>query len=214
MKTPWAMDFGDRRAFTLIEMVVVITIILMLTILIVPGVQRALENSRAAKCQSNLRQIAAAVLYYANDHNGKVPRLAPPNNENHWAFQHQQYERLGDYLSPFESYRCPSATYGNSGPTWPIYYCDENIDFCTDYKLNDYVKYINSTSLAFLDHSWVVVAADLDWVPDGFQPRHGDGEHYAFLAGHVLWLSRADSGGSDPYGNEEWYRWGIELPLQ
>ncbi len=193
-----------QQAFTLIELLVVMGIILLLAALVIPVSRNAIESARRAKCQTNLRQIAAAVLYYANDHKGRTPDLE-------WNTQYLQHELLGPYISPqSDIYQCPSATPENRGSTWPENNCVDIGDgtFCTDYKLNDDSAYAGQNSMAFLDHSWVVVAMDLEWGP----PRHGDGHNLAFLAGHVIWLSREDQEGEDPYGNSPWYRWGLEQP--
>jgi prepilin-type N-terminal cleavage/methylation domain-containing protein len=54
-----------RRAFTLVELLVVITIIAALIALLLPAVNAARESSRRTACSNNQRQIALGVIQFA-----------------------------------------------------------------------------------------------------------------------------------------------------
>ena len=62
-----------RRAFTLIEIIVVIAIILILAAIIFPVSTRAIRQARIAEGWSNLRQSAVAVAIYVSDYDQQVP---------------------------------------------------------------------------------------------------------------------------------------------
>ena len=63
----------SRSAFTLIEMVVVISVIALLAMLILPAVQSAREAARRLACANNLKQICIATHSYIDVHNA-VPK--------------------------------------------------------------------------------------------------------------------------------------------
>lgn len=61
------------RAFTLIELLIVIAIIAVLVALLMPAFVSARHQSRARVCVANLRQLASATLMYLNDHDEQFP---------------------------------------------------------------------------------------------------------------------------------------------
>lgn len=66
------MNRGRRSAFTLVELLVVITIIGMLMALLLPAVQAARESGRRTVCQNNQKQLVTAISAYES-RMGKYP---------------------------------------------------------------------------------------------------------------------------------------------
>ncbi len=61
------------RAFTLIELLIVVAIIGVLAALLLPAMQNMLSKGNDGKTVSNLRQIGAALISYASDHQQLLP---------------------------------------------------------------------------------------------------------------------------------------------
>lgn len=65
-----------RRAFTLVELLVVIGIIALLIAILLPALNKAREQANATKCASNMRQILMYVTMYVNENKEALP--SPP----------------------------------------------------------------------------------------------------------------------------------------
>jgi prepilin-type processing-associated H-X9-DG protein/prepilin-type N-terminal cleavage/methylation domain-containing protein len=67
------MKTNRTKAFTLVELLVVIGIIALLISILLPALAKAREAANSAKCMSNLHQIVMASILHASDHKGYFP---------------------------------------------------------------------------------------------------------------------------------------------
>src|SRR3954467_11833876 len=71
--TPGRSHRAKRRAFTLVELLVVIGIISVLIGILLPALNKARRSAATVQCGSNMRQIAAAMIMYINQNKGHFP---------------------------------------------------------------------------------------------------------------------------------------------
>jgi prepilin-type N-terminal cleavage/methylation domain-containing protein len=64
---------ASKRSFTLVELMIVITIITILMAMALGGIYLAQQQALETKTASNLRQCAIAVYSYARNNNGACP---------------------------------------------------------------------------------------------------------------------------------------------
>lgn len=111
------------RAFTLVELLVVVGIVIVLAALLFPAVDRARKNSHVPKCMNNQRQILTAILLAAADNQGRLPDIAVDGgagDSDRWDVKIAEYLNIPHasfYGARATSLRCPSAKKG----TWFTY---------------------------------------------------------------------------------------------
>ncbi len=91
-------NLSPRRAFTVVEMLVAISIIGILVALLVPGAGRLIDQANQTKCSGNLRQLHTALVSYAADNKGFFPiALDERDGSSPWL----TYLNSGGYLPGF-----------------------------------------------------------------------------------------------------------------
>lgn len=73
MRTTYSTKTLHHRGFTLVELLVVITIIAALASLVFTLSSRAVNSAQKAVCVTNMRGIGNAIVAYATDNNGRLP---------------------------------------------------------------------------------------------------------------------------------------------
>src|SRR5438067_151044 len=100
------MQRRSSRAFTLIELLIVIAIIAILAAILFPAFAQAREKARQTACLSNLHQIGLGTLMYAQDYDENIVHTelgGDTGQEYFWG------DMLAPYLKNHDILACPSA---------------------------------------------------------------------------------------------------------
>jgi len=100
----------STRAFSLVELLVVIAVIALLTGISLPVIQKVKERAKAAVCNSNMREIGFAASAYAEEWNLLIPRGSKRDVEP-WYQLFMPYlaqRPVGNDYRNVKAYRCPS----------------------------------------------------------------------------------------------------------
>ena len=98
-----------RRAFTLVELLVVIATIGLLVALLLPAIGSVRESAMRTQCASNMRQLGLAMLLYTDAHGGKIPPSTCTVNNVELAW----IEQLAPYIEDVDVLRmCPNDPHG------------------------------------------------------------------------------------------------------
>lgn len=203
-----------KRGFTLIELLVVIAIISILASILMPVFSRARSKARGTACQSNLHQLALALIMYAGDYDealplwslvGGSPTSSPPAGTPYtWDQQTLSYTRNQQILecpeNPFgrgyRSYALPRYSSGVApgrfpAPTATVALFEKGrYPFGTWEDATGENVYQSHTCKGQPGYSEV--------------PFHNEGKNFAFIDGHVKWYTK----GAGPFG--ALYRAGAE----
>ncbi|MCP4592632.1 MAG: prepilin-type N-terminal cleavage/methylation domain-containing protein [bacterium] len=69
---------GARRAFTLVELLVVVSIIALLIAILLPSLAKARDQALTAKCLANLHSLGLTIATYTADYDGTLPGPVHP----------------------------------------------------------------------------------------------------------------------------------------
>lgn len=127
-------------AFTLIELLAVVAIILLLLSLLVPALNKGRDKAMQIVCQSNVRQVMEAILHQIGDneghltspHWGTFKQKSWLSMDNAWTSPSQATSGLlYPYLNALRVYRCPADPQQSAYP-----YSPQDTRMMTSYNMN------------------------------------------------------------------------------
>lgn len=98
----------SRRAFTLVELLVVIAVIAVLAGLLLPTLGHATEQGRATACLSNLKQIGLALRLYLDENGNRMPVMQNRGRGTNLVVTNAIADVLSRPLGNPRVLRCPS----------------------------------------------------------------------------------------------------------
>jgi prepilin-type N-terminal cleavage/methylation domain-containing protein/prepilin-type processing-associated H-X9-DG protein len=103
-----------RKAFTLVELLVVIGIIALLISILLPALAKAQESAARTKCLSNMRNMQLAHWMYVNDHKGYLIQAGLSHGGAHAREDIAWINTLQSYYQNKLLIRCPA----DESPHW------------------------------------------------------------------------------------------------
>jgi prepilin-type processing-associated H-X9-DG protein/prepilin-type N-terminal cleavage/methylation domain-containing protein len=191
--------------FSLIELLIVMTIISILTAMLLPALRSARLMTRDIACGQNMRQIQIAINLYADDHAGLYPSSIVFNA------QHHQLTVFSSYITKLDFYRCPLS--GGDVKAFPAEFSAtiNGQTEWTEYKVNDHYRLRGHTLGCQPRPLRMVLVADaIDWLP-----RHRGKSNFCFFDGHVELLTMEayndfEFDAPPSYPAPGWPNWGME----
>lgn len=209
-----AWQGADKCAgFTLVELLVVISIILILLALLLPTVSTMREKGCRVLCLSNMKQLQLAHTLYAGDHEGVMPGSYTGTRPEDWVHIGASPETIASlsngtlwaYTKSDKVYRCPFHPFKS---------------YVRSYSINNYLNgqsgwpgyaVVSRTAsavpkpgatLSFLEEpdprkglqgSWVTDMSNPDKWIDPIGAWHAKGVNFAFADGHAEYWAWTDA---------------------
>jgi prepilin-type N-terminal cleavage/methylation domain-containing protein len=204
------------RAFTLVELLVVISIIAILVAILLPSLTRARDSANKAACQLQLHQFAIALNMYANDNHGWLPiaTAAPAgvcNDTQEYPFTIGTNTYTSNFVNLFPRYLtnkriflCPAFN-GQNDPNYYFWYSWAELGGPLNplqYKRSNYL-YLPWRNVVYYLASYGVTS-----------PIYGQGSirlgqkwpHSEYKTNHTVWMSDVVADGRS-LGVPEGYIW-------
>ncbi|MCP4245667.1 MAG: type II secretion system protein [bacterium] len=188
----------DRRgAFTLVELLVTVSIIALLISVLLPSLRGSRRMARKTQCLARLKAVGVAKMMYVNDF-GRFPDLNNLPDDGAWQYNYLIYDgadfdnnfgplvRSGGEIEYIEQFFCPVQkdpyhTLATNFNSWPVVkLLDTRAGYGRRYHLS-------GKSLAQIKRT-VGLAADVFHLPKVVKSAHKKGVNAVYTDGHAQWV--------------------------
>jgi len=151
---------GFANGFTLLELLVTISIISILTAMTLPALSRAQESARSMVCASNLRQVGMVLSMYASEADGSYPPIQRQrgmdcSEPNGGVFMFDGPAMYPDYLTDANLLVCPSDSLTVEAYDQGLWTNRFVMGLTPDINLEDRELITGDTDLALAAGDWV-----------------------------------------------------------
>ena len=192
-----------NKSFTLIELLLVISIIVLLAGLLLPALKKARDSAKSTMCKSNLKQTGLATITYTGDYDSWYPHTNP-------------FSRVinGGYIDP-KIFECPANRDKNPLTTY-AYMKGASCGYVWSIRMSGYIypsgsflsdaHPVRATMLKlpskdplmtdgewetltmpyylYPSYIWTTFHAEYSWAA----LRHNNGNNLSFADGHIAWM--------------------------
>ncbi|OGV46435.1 MAG: hypothetical protein A2017_01990 [Lentisphaerae bacterium GWF2_44_16] len=222
-----------KMDFTIVELLVVVSIIIILISMLMPALNKTREKAREINCSSNLKQTGNALSFYVNDFGDCLGRTYEVETSQTWSHKIIELDYLkkipGDKMLGNSPLLCPKGA--RNSYNWPKnqalpdeYATSYALNACvTGYSMSSVFYYIRLSRLVRPSTNIMLAESSTYWcyfynsTYPKMQERHSGRMNILFCDFHVGNARRLDTGTGDAgisndlfskwWGNLEYKKW-------
>ena len=197
-----------RQAFTLVELLVVVSVLGLLISILIPSLSKAKGAARSVACGSNLRQLGTAIRMYLGDSNDALPAASPFGGLPEWGVDDPfHFPDIATVLKPYLAkevadqdavFACPADVPGKTRREGEFdgksYYETEGTSYAYNFRLSGRKMYEIVRNERVIRHFGHISETQL-WIMRDMVAFHGKAgtpgaSNYLYIDGHVADLEK------------------------